>query len=379
MKLGWFTPAWKSENQEKRAKALGRMDDEKLLEILRDKSDDTLMNTIRLEAIDCLSPAGLKEFVLDTSINGWLRGEAVKQIDDEDILFACAKDETMEWGRVYAVERMHTRERLVDLAMTTKLFTECFDRLRELDDWENLRYLALNAAKAGSNEAIDVVEAFEQDSDVLRRLASRAPSDYVRAGALLELKRQGLATEQMREDARTRARELIRSEKPDQSLIWNLLCAAGPGAELSAEERDFLCDHLRAAPFDYQCLDYLFRTGDPVGLAFMTFYRVLYEEEERRLLNEEDYARVLALDEDFALDYLLACIRVGGNGRLDGPRTVIAPCAEAIYRMHEAGKARERIERELPQTKEYHCIYSYQDSENYIRTDSIRFSVRFWE
>ena len=91
MKLGWFTPAWKSENQEKRAKALGRMDDEKLLEILRDKSDDTLMHKIQQEAVDCLSPAGLKEFVLDTSINGWLRGEAVKQIDDEDILFACAK------------------------------------------------------------------------------------------------------------------------------------------------------------------------------------------------------------------------------------------------------------------------------------------------
>lgn len=120
--------------------------------------------------------------------------------------------------------------------------------------------------------------------------------------------------------------------------------------------------------------------GDPAGIAFQVFCDGLYWEETRCWLTEDDYARVLEVDEDYALDYLLALIRTeGNNGSLGGPQTLVEGCAAAIFRMHKAGKARGRIERELPGTKDYRIQYTYQDSEGDIRNETDEFSVTFWE
>jgi hypothetical protein len=183
----------------------------------------------------------------------------------------------------------------------------------------------------------------------------------------------------MRNAARTRAIELLRANKPDMDLVWTLLWGAGPGESLSPEEQRYFYDRLRKDPLDYLCLDYLQRGKDPAGFAFMPFYEVTYR--ERLCLTEADYDRVLDADEDFALDYLKAFIRhgEGGNGKLCGPRIMISACADAIHHMHKAGKARARIERELPQIKHYTVTYQYQDSENDIRDDRDTFSVRFWK
>lgn len=403
--MGLFTPKWMSDGQSKALKAvekitdprklaevavnakdpfvvrkaIERMDDGNLLAILRGHSADSTMYVLCREAIQNLSPTALAEVALDPKLDGWLRSEAIKRIDDEDVLFACARDTSFERPGD-ALSRMHTGERIVDAAMGNDLFFSGFRRLSELNDRKNMRVMALNAANARSGDAMWVVKAFETDTMFLNKLAKQAVSEYVRTGAFQALARKGLATEEMRGNALARARELIRAENADRDLILDLLRGGGPGQCVSAEEKEFLYSRLKKSPCDYFSMDYLFRAGDPVGIAFMPFYRVLYEEEERRPLSEEEIGRVLALDEDFALDYLLAFIRNGefGNGRIAGPRIMITPCAKVIFRMYEAGKARARIERELPETKEYNCRYEYCDSENDIRYNSDRFSVRFW-
>ena len=172
----------------------------------------------------------------------------------------------------------------------------------------------------------------------------------------------------------------MREEKPDTELVWTLLWGAGPGESLSPEEQRYFYDQLRKDPLDYLSLDYLRKGKDPAGLAFMPFYEVIYQG-KRLCLTEADYDRVLDVEENFALDYLLSLIRRGerGNGRLSGPETMISACADAIHHMHKAGKARARIERELPQIKHYAITYQYQDSDNDIRNECDTFAVRFWK
>ena len=59
MKFELFTPAWKSENAQRRAKALDRMNDEKLLAIVRNPSQDDRLNLVRREAVERVSPKAL--------------------------------------------------------------------------------------------------------------------------------------------------------------------------------------------------------------------------------------------------------------------------------------------------------------------------------
>ena len=379
MKFELFTPAWKSENAQRRAKALDRMKEEKLLAIVRDPSEDTRLNQVRREAVQRLSPKALAEVALDAKVDTYLRNMAICRVDDEQVLLAYLRDPTA-WRPGDALERMRTGKLIVENTMNREFFWEGVRRLSNLGDRENLRYLVLHVEDIRSFDAHWGVDPFEKDLAFLLRLASEASSEYIRAEAFRKLAGKGLASEGMRNAARTRAVELLRADKPDMDLVWTLLWGAGPGESLSPEEQRYFYDRLRKDPLDYLCLDYLQRGKDPAGLAFMPFYEVAYRE-KRLCLTEADYDRVLDVDEDYALDYLKAfiCRGEGGNSKLCGPRTMISICADAIHHMHKAGKARARIERELPQIKHYTITYQYQDSENDIRDDRDTFAVRFWK
>jgi hypothetical protein len=378
MKFELFTPAWKSENAQRRAKALDGMKEEKLLAIVRDPSEDTRLNQVRQEAVQRLSPKSLAEVALDAKVDTYLRNMAICRVDDEQVLLAYLRDPTA-WRAGDALERMHTGKLILESAMNREFFWTGVKRLSSLGDRENLRYLVLHVEDIQSFDAHWGVDPFEKDSAFLLRLATEAASEYIRAKAFGKLARKGLASAGMRNAARTRAIELLRANKPDMDLVWTLLWGAGPGESLSPEEQRYFYDQLRKDPLNYLCLDYLQRGKDPAGLAFMPFYEFTYR--ERLCLTEADYDRVLDVDEDFALDYLKAFIShgEGGNGKLSGPQFMISTCAEAIRHMHTAGKARARIERELPQIKHYTITYQYEDSENDIRDDRDTFAVRFWK
>lgn len=439
----WFTPAWRSDDKEKRAKALDRMSDGKLLAIIRDPAKgDYRMAQIRREAVQRLSAAALLRVALDTSvqqgareeaicriddeqailtmlqdlktdsenlawalrqaakklpaaalgkvaldpsIRGFIRHEAIERVDDEAVLLAYVRDETAFLPGA-ALGRMRTGKLILQEALRDgrSFFRAAAYRLETLGDGESLRTLALKAVNVGEMDATTrCLEALEGDTAFVERLAREAASVHVRAQALQTLRKKGLVTEEMRAEARALARQEIRTKTPDPKLVWPLLEIAGPGEALSSEEQGFFYDQLRETPVRAKYLDWLLRAGDPAGAAFMPFCQVLYEDEAygKHKLTEEELERVLAVEENFALDYLLSFIRRAEqitNSRLGGPETMIEQSAAAICRMHRAGRAKARIERELPQTKTFSVHYVYQDSDNDLRNERDVITVRFW-
>ena len=246
MKFELFTPAWKSENAQRRAKALDRMKEEKLLAIVRDPSEDTRLNQVRREAVQRLSPKALAEVALDAKVDTYLRNMAICRVDDEQVLLAYLRDPTA-WRPGDALERMRTGKLIVENTMNREFFWEGVRRLSNLGDRENLRYLVLHVEDIRSFDAHWGVDPFEKDLAFLLRLASEASSEYIRAEAFRKLAGKGLASEGMRNAARTRAVELLRADKPDMDLVWTLLWGAGPGESLSPEEQRYFYDRLRKA------------------------------------------------------------------------------------------------------------------------------------
>ena len=228
MKFELFTPAWKSENAQRRAKALDGMKEEKLLAIVRDPSEDTRLNQVRQEAVQRLSPKSLAEVALDAKVDTYLRNMAICRVDDEQVLLAYLRDPTA-WRAGDALERMHTGKLILESAMNREFFWTGVKRLSSLGDRENLRYLVLHVEDIWSFDAHWGVDPFEKDSAFLLRLATEAASEYIRAKAFGKLARKGLASAGMRNAARTRAIELLRANKPDMDLVWTLLWGAGPG------------------------------------------------------------------------------------------------------------------------------------------------------
>ena len=116
MKFELFTPAWKSENDQRRAKALDRMKEEKLLAIVRNPSQDDRLNQVRREAVQRLSPKALAEVALDAKVDTYLRNMAICRVDDEQVLLAYLRDPTA-WRPGDAMERMRTGKLIMENAM----------------------------------------------------------------------------------------------------------------------------------------------------------------------------------------------------------------------------------------------------------------------
>ena len=121
MKFELFTPAWKSENAQRRAKALDGMKEEKLLAIVRDPSEDTRLNQVRGEAVQRLSPKALAEVALDAKVDTYLRNTAIRRVDDEQVLLAYLRDPTA-WRPGDALERMRTGKLIVENTMNRARF-----------------------------------------------------------------------------------------------------------------------------------------------------------------------------------------------------------------------------------------------------------------
>lgn len=441
--MGLFTPAWRGKDPQKRAAAIERMDDRKLLSVIRyytDRNPDyvPIKGDPARVAFDRLSQAGLAEVARDPKIGGYLRCEAVKKIDDEAVCLAiirgCSENRSepedvgmaavdrlsqaalagilrdpdiksalkekairridderillaylQENPSVIAqravLKRLHTGSLILGAVREDRsLFRDGWKRLKELGDRDSLREMAMERTDAGLDDSGMIMKEFEAEPEVLKQLYSGAASDTVRADAIRALAEKGMVTETERADAEARVRELIRTENPSWPLISRLLRGSGPIGNLSEEEKQILRRELLKHPTGSTIIGMLKDSGDSAGIAFQVFCDGLYWEETRCWLTEDDYARVLEVDEDYALDYLLALIRTeGNNGSLGGPQTLVQGCAAAILRMHQAGKARERIERELPKTKDYCIRYTYQDSEGDIWNEKDEFSVTFWE
>ena len=91
--MGLFTPAWRGKDPQKRAAAIERMDDRKLLSVIRyytEKNPDyvPILGDPARAAFDRLSQAALAEVARDLKIGGYLRCEAVKKINDEEVCLA---------------------------------------------------------------------------------------------------------------------------------------------------------------------------------------------------------------------------------------------------------------------------------------------------
>ncbi len=441
--MGLFTPAWRGKDPQKRAAAIERMDDRKLLSVIRyytEKNPDyvPILGDPARAAFDRLSQAALAEVARDPKIGGYLRCEAVKKINDEEVCLAiirgCSENRSepecvgtaavdrlsqaalagilrdpgiksalkekairridderillaylQENPSVFAqravLKRLHTGSLILDAVREDRsLFRDGWGRLKELGDRDSLREMAMERTDAGLDDSGMIVKEFDAEPEALKQLYSGAASETVRADAIRALAEKGMVTETERGEARARVRELIRTENPSWPLISRLLRGSGPIGSLSEEERQILRRELLKHSTGSTIIGMLKDAGDPAGIAFQVFCDGLYWEETRCWLTEDDYARVLEVDEDYALDYLLALIRTeGNNASLGGPQTLVEGCAAAIFRMYKAGKARGRIERELPKTKDYCIRYTYQDSEGDIRNETDEFSVTFWE
>ena len=432
--MGLFKPSWQSKNPERRAKALDGLSQEKLMSIIRSESSKAEVFSAKWECVSRLNPAGLKAVALNEKLWGELRLAAVERIKEQsqlaDLLRSIPQDR-LKWSNItepvlnrmseetlgavvldpsasaslrclaitrvkdektlaayiqdgsaperkLALKQMHTGMLIASCAIQLGAVSEGRDRLEELKDDDALRFLALNAGEMRSWDADYLARDFAKDKPFLCRLAREAKSDDIRIGALNELAKFGAAPPDLCAEAWKRASALMSEPKPDSGMIWSLLRFAVADS-LTPEERDYLYRDFLKDPTVSIIPEFLKRCGDPAGIAFLPFIEQLYM--KNRPVSPEDLEKVLDVPEDFALDYLLAFIRRGerGNSCLGGPRTMISGCADAILLMHQNGKARERIERELKAIQSYSISYRYSDSDNDIRDERDEFRVRYWK
>jgi hypothetical protein len=362
-----------------RQEALERLPEEQLLALVQDGSigsaHDLLMSAVeRLQ-----QPSSLAAVALDPSLKEDVRTAAILRIDDEEVLVACAHDKSL--GMYYqeqAFERMRTGRLIAQMGLETHLASAAESRLKELGDEENLRWMIMNGEHWQPWAAKKYAKDYARDIGFLKELCREARSEAMRVAALRELKHQGCASPQMRAEARERIRELM-TANADWDLVRDLIDCVDSLGSLDPAERDYLYALLYKNPLDYQVLNLLCECDDPAGPAFMVLHDKLYLKGRR--VSDEELSLLLDVPEDAALDYLKAFIRVGhgGNTELGSPRHMIGTCARAIYMMHANGRARERIERELPSHAQLRISDDYQDSENAIRSRLAVVDVTYWE
>lgn len=403
--MGLFAPRWMSKNPERRAKALDRLSTSELADLVR---TGDLRTEIRQEALERLpeeqllalvqdgsigsahdllmsaverlqQPSSLAAVALDPSLKEDVRTAAILRIDDEEALVAYAHDKSL--GMCYqeqAFERMRTGRLIAQTGLETFLTAATENRLKELGDEENLRWMIMNGEHWQPWAAKRYAKDYAHDISFLKELCQEARSEAMRVAALKELRRQGCATPQMQAEARDRIRELM-TAKAEWELVRDLIDCVNSLGSLDVAERDYLYSLLYKDPLNYQVLKLLCQCDDPAGPAFMVLHDKLYL--KSRYASDDELSLLLDVPEDAALDYLKAFIRVGhgGNTELGSPRHMIGTCARAIYMMHANGRARERIERELPSHEHLSIDYDYQDSENDIRSSRDEFDVTYWE
>lgn len=404
--MGLFKPGWMSDNPKRRAKALDRLGVRELADIARNTE---LASERRMEAIDRLPEEQLlallygldasKDYgiavqiistlecqeslavmALDQSLDDGLRHNAMERVNDEDVLAAYARDESA-WNRSDAIRCMHTGKLIAQVGLEigtrhTAAAWAAAQRLQELGDDENLGWLILRTDTWSTFDARKFIERYASDAAFIRQLYYEARSDALRIYALWELKRQGIASRDMLAEARPLARRLM-AQQGDVLLIRRLLESAGPLGSLEPDERAYFYDLLRKDPNDSFALSQLLACGDPAGLAFMPFHEKLWFRPS--YLSDEEVARVLDVDEDFALDYLKVFMERGCSNTFGGPSHAITNCARTIRLMHANGRARERIEQELPSHEHRSISYTYQDNEGDLRDTCDEFDVVYWQ
>ena len=407
--MGLFEPVWKISDRGKRAKKLDRLNGKKLRELALNPDAVT---GVRLEALDRMPEEALLSLIYDRAGNSrdtWICQQAADRLKKPDNLKAVATDPRLDSGVRYcalqhvedektleeavrgelaglqekrlALSKLRNPGLIAELARGEHLHYTGIRKLEALKADRELLQLMLEAEGMNLSDANTGIRRFRDNRDALERMLAEARSDAVRAEALKALTEDGAAPAGARQEARKEIRRMIEKGETDTRVFPILMRCADTEEALTETEREFLYNLLRKDPLCWYALKFLNDCGDPAGKAFLCFYDSLYARETKACLTGEETERVLQVPEDFALDYLKAFAESGegGNTKHAGPMIMVTGAAGAIRLMHERGKARERIEKELPQRKDYRCSYRYQDSENDIRSDTDEFTAVFWE
>lgn len=405
--MGLFKPVWQIKEREKRAKALDRMNDQKLCAVALNMdvpyavrqeacsrmSEETLMRLasdptndfwVCAPAAELLkNPENQAAVATDSRLDSGIRIRALQNVRNEKVLTAVIRS---DWAsrdeKKKAINRLQNAALITDLACEQDITFDAVRRLRDLDADHELRRLILSAENMDPSAFYFAFDPYKKDAAFLTRVYNEARSGAVREEALEMLVEKGWEPAGVRQKLRKEIQERLRTGQTDGKRMKELFSLADRNEPLTDPERQYLYNVLRSDPFCWYATEFLNDCGDPAGMMFFRFYEALERELPGKThLSDEEVALVLQIPEDLAVTYLKAFAKKGdgGNGNLGGPRTMLFGCARAVRLMHERGAAREQIEKEFPQSKHYRIEYTYQDSENDIRDDTDEFTAVFWE
>lgn len=411
--MGLFAPQWMNKDAKKRAAAMAKLTEDELMAIV---CGERASEVIRAEAIAHLQDVdSFEKIVYKDTIPAKLRASALKSIKRDDILKRIVGD-PRTWGlwknaisqmkndqmlaeiiiryddyHIWecAVNNMQNRELIVETALrlNSSGFTDqSIKRLKSLDGDVHIMELLLAASDLDGFQLSAYIEFYENQPTAIMEIFHKAKCENLRLAALVELTKQDSSPElQSQVHALLRQKlQLYQSGANNSDQIARLMDALPNGVALMDEERAALyallmnkqkSEHLR-----YTTLKFLVSCHDAVGYAALPFYEKLLRPARQEELDEHEYARLLDIPSDLALNFLISFKEnaFSSTSRC-GPERIMRCCAKAICLLHEKGHAVERIERELPQMQSFSINYNYQDSEGDIRGDTDHFTVTFWK
>jgi len=164
MDMGWFTPDWKSDDKEKRIKAVEKViaknDQQKLVEIAY---ESTYRDAGKLAVTMINDENVLGDIVLDAE-NSFVRDAAFKKISNKDVLIDIAKNSRDEDICLEAAVKGDVKEVIVDIAKNTWIGRYF------VGEYGKIPHVRLKAVRNISDESVLVDIANNSQEDYVVRL-----------------------------------------------------------------------------------------------------------------------------------------------------------------------------------------------------------------